>query len=346
MAKKPQKKPAVKKRAPAVRRTPQPQSQKQIAKAPRGPRAYDGFLNDRPQHLAFSVGPATHLRGLSRLKFSTSTTADTVIVINGGPGLYVGECMAVVPGASVSQQGTFKMSGAGFEPTGASASSPDTAIVTRCSLRLRNVTKAQNVTGYVLALNMSAGCALGGATAQAHQANWDALVTYVSSHPRTTTFSAHEMLETTQWDSFPVDQGKYHSFVAPNSDNGQWRDQSADPAMSTIVVVIPPTEDPQDYEATVAASFYARYRVTGPLAHASRLPPTMPLDMMNKLRDGAEALGSMGMKILTSPAAQQFVGGVGQQMIQNMRFPALPAMAPAPLMPLMPARPTLALPAP
>jgi hypothetical protein len=291
---------------------------------------FDAFGNDRPLPLAFSVGPATHLRGLSRLAFTTHATLETVLVLNAGPGYVVGQLGQLNPGVSITVTDNVLMTSAGFD-TAVSASSPDTAMATRFSCRLRNTTKAQDVAGYALAMNVAAGIVL------ATTADWDALVSYVSSHPRCTTYSSHELRDTTQWNSFPVDQGKFHSFVAPGLDVAGWRSTVTDPAMSTMVFVFPPGTA-QDYELTVAASYYGRYRVTGPLAHSSRLPPSVPLQIMNQARDAAEIMGTIGTKIMTNPAAMQLLRGAGSALYNSLMSaprPAFPALTAPPLLPML-----------
>lgn len=290
---------------------------------------YDAFGGVSYPPLAFSVGRATPLRGLARVPITVApTSADTtIVVINGVGGHVIGSSTYInytVP--SVGTSIPVYMDSAGFSPGGPSGSSPDSALLTRCSVRLRNTTKASDVAGSVFALNISAGVTAGGTPA-----DWVGLIDYVTGHPRTTTFSAHELRNTRQWNTHPVDQSKAHTFTSPTQTWGAWEAELTDPAFSTLVLVFPANATPNDYELTVAASYYGRYRVTGPLAHLASPPPTTTMSVLNRARDVAEAAGSLGGQILTTAASN--LGGAaargGLRALGNALrpAPALEAMA-------------------
>lgn len=292
-------------------------------------RMYDAFGGVPYPPLAFSVGRATPLRGLARVPITTSpTTADTtVVVINGRAGHVVGSRTYInyaVP--SIGTAAAVFMDSAGFSGTGPSATSPHSALLTRCSVRLRNTTKASDVAGSVFALNISSAVHIGTVPA-----DWVALIDYVTGHPRTTTFSAHELRNTRQWNTHPIDQSRAHSFEEPTVTWGAWEQSLENPAFSTLVLVFPPNASANDYELTVAASYYGRYQIGGPLAHLASPPPTIGMSVLNKARDVAESAGSLGGQILTTAASN--LGGAaargGLRALGNALrpAPALEAMA-------------------
>jgi len=196
-----------------------------------------------------------------------------------------------------------------------SASSPDTVMATRCSLRLRNVTAAGQVAGVVHFMRVSTGIAWGTAAAPD-------LVMMMLGSELTRSYSASELTATHQWDGIPVSQDKYHAFVAPSGFDAS----VADPGISTLLVLFEGgTTDIQKYETTVAAQYYARYRLAGPLSNMSKLPPTTSLDNINKLRSYAEGVGSAGVNIAqfleTVPKAAGFLKN-----LLNAGSPFIPLM--------------------
>jgi hypothetical protein len=184
------------------------------------------------------------------------------------------------------------MESAGFDAsTSANGNHPDVAMCAKFSVRIRNISKAVDVGGVVRVLNMSAGAA----TSSSHVPDLVNLIQYVEAHPRTVTFGAAELRSTQQFDTHPVDQSLYHKFTSPNTSLAEWEDALKEPAMSTIVMVIP-TFPGNQYEVTANGHYYARYRVTGPLANMAANPPIADLSALNRARDEAESLGSRGYK--------------------------------------------------
>ena len=103
-----------------------------------------------------------------------------------------------------------------------------------------------------------------------------------------------------------------------------------DPGLSTILVLFEHPTPTQHYELSMAATYYARYRYSGPLANASGHPPVAPLNMINRIRDAAEAIGSLGTPLMKAglAAAKREVenaipGMLGNLLRQNTGFPAL-----------------------
>lgn len=301
---------------------------------------FNAFALDKPA-LAFSVGRATLVRGMARRTFGVKATVNgapmpnqthVVAVLSAHPGVITGQIAGVARDHStVSVQHVVVMDSAGFSALGPSSSSPDSALTARLSVRLRNISPALEVAGQCYSLNMASGLGL------LTQDNWVNLIDYVESHPRTVTYSAHELRSCRQWNAHPVDQSAYHRFTSPGTDANAFQQGLLDPGMSTIVLVFPIISSSdaladQQYELTVQGQYYTRYRVTGPLAHAAEAPPTMPLPILNAARDAAEAVGSFGMHALG-----EFAQGAGQAAMQALTsgrvpFRAQQLMAPPPML--------------
>lgn len=285
---------------PPRRQQQAPPRPKQRARPPQGKGrantggkvSFNGF-HPAPMPLAFSVGRATRLQGLARHEINTSPGAVTgmdysVAIFNGSPGHYVGKVFNVNSTAGTfGQAAHFTMDAAGFDGhTIAASGRPDTAMCSKLSIRIRNISKAVDVAGVVRVMNVAAGIDVNG------PALID-LINYVNDHPRTRTFGASELRVSRQFDTHPVDQAKYHTFISPTTTGTEWDEAIKDPAMSTIVLLMP-TIIANHYEVTVNAHYYARYRITGPLANMAGHPPTAPLSVLNQARDETERTGSDG----------------------------------------------------
>lgn len=287
---------------------------------------FNAFGTQVPQALAFSVGPATQISGAYRFPH-TLLPADTLTL------------MAFQPGSGYHQALIAKSSGGGptsWSPvlapsitstgidtvTGPSASSPDKIMCSRGSLRIRNLTPAGEVAGAVHILRVSTGLT----HFYSHPTTAPDIAEMILQHKDTVTMSGSSLTETHQWDCIPVSQDKYHEFRSPDNL------QSAlnDPGLSTILVLFEHPTPPQHYEMSMAATYYARYRFSGPLANASAHPPVAPLNMINKIRDVAESIGSLGTPLLKSGMAmakremeRAIPGMLGNLVRQNAGFPAL-----------------------
>lgn len=262
--------------------------------------SFNGF-SPAPMPLAFSVGRATRLQGLCRHEINTTVgtvegTDYTVAIFNGSPGHYVGKAYDVNSVAGTfGLTAFFTMDAAGFDGhTIPTSGRPDSAMCSKLSVRIRNISKAVDVAGVVRVMNVAAGINVEGP----QMIN---LIHYVNDHPRTRTFGAAELRASRQFDTHPVDQAKYHTFISPTTTGAEWDDAIKDPALSTIVMLFP-TIPLNHYEVTVNAHYYARYRITGPLANMASHPPTAPLNALNKARDDAERLGSDGYAVATRVA--------------------------------------------
>jgi hypothetical protein len=223
----------------------------------------------------------------------TTGQSCSVAIFNGHPGHVVGTVLNFNSNTpySFTTVRTITMDAAGFDATTtANGGHPDSAICSKLSVRVRNISKAIDVAGVMRVMNIAAGVSI---TSPEDVAN---LINYVNDHPRQRTFGAAELRASRQFDSHPVDQALYHNFTSPSTTAAQWHDALKNPAMSTIVLVFP-TIALNHYEITVNAHYYARYRVTGPLANMAMHPPTAQLSVLNKARDDAERMASDGYEV-------------------------------------------------
>jgi hypothetical protein len=266
---------------------------------------FNAFTQNVTAPLAFSVGRCLPLAGMSRQQFQTVTTVGhvTMAVVNLGPGYYVGQVGDLTVGSTLATIDTPVMASAGFN-TAPSAVSPSQAVLTRGSVRLRNMTKNLDVSSGVTVLNLAAGFDLVPAT------GFDDLYDFVRSHPKSVTYTGKQLQDGLQFNMHPVNQSKSSDFLPPNVSLAEWKAQVKDPAFSSIVMIFWEDATAQSYEMTIGGTYQARYATTGPLANACVMPPTIPLPLLNALRDGAEAAGSMGYNFLKEAAstAGQFAG--------------------------------------
>jgi len=280
---------------PRAKARPRPKGQNRPKGGGGGSMSFNAF-NPAPMPLAFSVGRATRLQGLSRHEVNTTTGSITgqdysVAIFNGVPGHYVGKVYDVnSSGGNFGLAANFTMEAAGFVTAPqATGTRPDTAMCSKLSVRIRNISKAVDVAGVVRVMNVAAGINVTGP-------ELINLIHYVNDHPRTRTFGASELRISRQFDTHPVDQAKYHTFVSPGLTGAEWDDAIKDPAMSSIVMLFP-TILGNHYEITLNAHYYGRYRITGPLANMASHPATASLDLLNRARDEAERLGSDGYTV-------------------------------------------------
>ncbi len=287
------------------------------------PHHFDAFKpGGTGQALSFSVGPATAIKGSSYISLSHSTGSYYLLTFNAGGGAVVGTHNEH-NGTSWQAATNLTIPSTGLSASGPSASSPDTFMPARGSLRIRNVTRAADVAGVVRVLRVSAGLTL--------TANQDTLVAYVRGHQRTRVYSGEELCTVHQWDQIPVAQDSYHAFVSPGTNVAEYETYTQDPGLSTLLVVFERSASAtQDYELTFAMNAWARYNEIGPLSNAYVMPPSIPLALTNAARDAAEAVGSTGKKLAGS-VADTFGGYLGAMLAQrsaNAVARALPRAAP------------------
>jgi len=260
---------------------------------------FNAFGPQKPQAMAFSIGPATHIGGLA----SKSTTTDTT-----NPIMWIYQ-----PSGGINQlmKSTTSDSGLSFGwppdstsivSTGITATpstaSPASILCSRGSVRLRNTSRAADAGGVVRVLRL-------GTPIEFSANEMGQVYSMVKSHPRTHTYTGSSLTATHQWDCIPVDQASYTRFISPVSgydvlQHSSLANVQASPAVSSVIFVFENFSQVQDYEFSIAACYYARYRYTGPLASMASLPPTTTIARSNMLRDIAESVGSAGRKIITA----------------------------------------------
>jgi len=295
---------------------------------------FDAFGPQKPQALAFSVGPATHINGAARFAVTVPTVASgyqvgyDLFAFQPGSGIHpMIYCRYVPTSASAGAWGPvshWDIPSNGIE-INASASSPETVMCSRGSVRLRNTSPAAQVAGVVHILRVSTGIPNFYAT----PADAESVKALILTHKDTVTLSGSQLTQTQQWDCIPVSQDKYHGFIQPFGGNST---VLQDPGVSTILMLFETTPSTQYYEFSMAASYYARYRYSGPLANASMLPPTCPIGKANQARDLYEKMGSIGKPIvaaiggaLQDAATDALPGLIGNMFRQNRGFPPLGA---------------------
>jgi hypothetical protein len=286
---------------------------------------FNAFGPQRPQALAFSVGPATHISGAARFRVQLATDkAYTLLAFQPGGGVnqvvYSTETTAD-PG--IWAQGSHEhiaSTGILYSP---SSASPDTVMCSRGSIRIRNLTAAGQVAGAVHVLRAATGLA----DFYSAPTESEAVKDLILQNARTVTMSGSQLTETHQWDCIPVSQDKYHAFTAPSNGTAVM----ADPGVTTVLLLLEHmASGVQTYEFSMAASYYARYRFIGPLANCANPPPTISLDVVNRLRNAAEAIGSAGRPVMSAAmgalrdsAAEAMPGILGNMVRQNVGFPQL-----------------------
>lgn len=282
---------------------------------------FNAFGPQRPQALAFSVGPATHITGARRTPLKTeSSDSFSLVVFQPGSGYYQLQYLKRGANGTWSQGLIESIVSTGIVPSTTSASSPDTIMCSRGSIRIRNITPAANVAGAVHVLRTSSGFPNFWNTPTAGVT--ESVKDYVLEHRDTVSMSGSQLTGTHQWDCIPVSQDKYHAFVAPDENLSM----QTDPGLSNIFFLIEhDSTQNQTYEFSFAASYYARYRVIGPLANSAESPPVIPLGMINHVRDLAESIGSLGTPLIKSVmnaavdgAQQSLPGFLGNLVRQNL----------------------------
>lgn len=258
-----------------------------------GAHHFNAFGKQYPQALAFSVGPCTQINGAARRSLTLDTDKwHTLLSFQPGSGLSM--CMKISMEKSTGQWGSpeaWEITSNGIQIT-PSSSSPDTIMCSRGSLRLRNVGPAGSVAGVVHVMRVSTGLP----NFHGDPTRGSGLLNLINENARTVSYSGSELTRTHQWDCVPVSQDKYHAFRAPAYASTS---VLGDPGISTIMILFDhPIDFPQTYELSIAATHYARYQLSGPLANCASTPPTLGLSIINKMRDAAEAMGSIGKPVV------------------------------------------------
>lgn len=241
---------------------------------------FNAFGAPAPQALAFSVGAATHICGVKRWPIATQPTTSDYLLVAFQPGGFNQLLYSSRNTSTGVWTPSFQtISSVGIDGFGPTASNPDTIMCTRGSIRLRNVTAAGAVQGVVHVMKAFTGLP----DFFNNPTETDEIVNLILEDARTTTYSASELTASYQWDSIPTSQDKYHAFQAPRAANAQ---ALLDPGLSTTLILIESVganNTPQDYELSLAATYFARYNKTGPLANMAKQPPTAPLNVINMM---------------------------------------------------------------
>lgn len=264
--------------------------------APRGFGYYDAFAHDPATACtAYSVGPATPITGTTRHSINTRYAS----------GSYDGvSLMIVAPALSSYQAVSFAADAAGALTVSyanspqLAADPPTTAIPTRCSLRLRNVSPMVTKGGIVRTLRLTTGVQLPSTTAELMS-----LCELIRSHDRSRTYSGAALADDFQINCTVVDQSKATSFspfgAVPYS--GDMANAIASPTYTPIAIVfeaftgnpgsILPESGTNTYEFTIRSQFLAHYPQGTMLGNLAKPPPAVG-DGMNNLRNNEEKKGS------------------------------------------------------
>jgi len=270
--------------------------------APRGFGYYDAFAHDPASACtAFSVGPATGVTGTSRHTVTTKHPSTT-----GG-----GAVLTIIAPTLTNIQGITYFADAAGALTYTTASSPQlvadppsTAIPTRCSLRLRNVSPQFTKGGIVRTLRITTGFTLPSTLAEL-----DAFCELIRSHDRTRTYSGAALSEDFQINCTVADQTRATSFLDWVNITGQldcnttpqFCDAMHTPTYTPIALLFEPfsgfvdsstlTNTPNTYEITIRSQFLGRYPQGTMLANLA-VPPRAIGDQTNIIRNREEAKGS------------------------------------------------------
>lgn len=262
--------------------------------APRGFGYYDAFAHN-PQEActAYSVGPATGIVGASRTTISTHAPATPA---SGYSGVVL---MVVCPTLSSNQAIIFSDNAGTMDISFVSspqlvADPPQTAIPTRCSLRLRNITAQIAKGGVIRTLRLTTGFQI-----PANLTALDALCENIRNHDRTRTYAGSSLADDFQINCTVVDQSRATSFDSWGAEGFQHF--LLNPSYSPIAILFEPFAissgssltlgSVNNYEVTIRSQFLARYAQGTMLANLAVPPPAVG-DVVNKLRDHEESKGS------------------------------------------------------
>lgn len=282
--------------------------------APRGFGYYDAFAHDPMSACtAFSVGPATGITGTARHSVNTQLPTTN----------HSGAVLTVIAPSLSAVQGISYMSDANGAFTYSEATSPQltsdppgSAIPTRCSLRIRNVSPTFTKGGIVRTLRVTTGFAIPTSFAEL-----DAFCELVRNHDRTRTYSGAALSEDFQINCTVVDQARATSFQNWGSNIGV---AMTTPTYTPIVILFEPfsgiagstalTTTPNTYEITIRSQFLGRYPQGTMLANLA-IPPRSIGDGVNPVRDREEAKGSALHPVseATLAAGQNFLQTLSEQ---------------------------------
>jgi len=177
---------------------------------------------------------------------------------------------------------------------------PSAARAMKLSVNVVNTTNAMHRAGRIVTLNSSQR--LPGRPNDPAVGELSAVISGVRNSPYSRMTSAQQFTTPQQLISFPVDPVSYsqfHPFRGEILGNDFFdhifsppRDHLADQAvrpMSTIVYLFEPTTAVQDYSVTIRASYYTRWPLESVPGQSMQAIPTAPAQIINAVRDNAEA---------------------------------------------------------
>lgn len=275
--------------------------------APRGFGYYDAFAHNPAEAVtAMSVGPATPIQANTRASAATEQPNGT------GPNDLGVTMVIIYPSNSEFQCKMFKGGAALTDPIKKTAftspqlvtSVPESAMVTRCSLQIRNVTQRLNQGGIVRSLRLTTGIL------EPQNSN-DLLILaeHIRNHARTRTYSGSDMSENKQINCSVVDQVRATTFL----NFGVYIDISDvpwypgyptatgtvspfdlglhNPTFTPIVFLLESFATTNEYEISIRTQFLAHYVQGTMLANLAISPPSVG-DKLNPHRDHEENKGS------------------------------------------------------
>lgn len=263
--------------------------------APRGFGYYDAFAHDpNSACTAYSIGPATGVTGTSRHTVNTqvpnASHSGVVLVI-------VAPSWSKTQGVVIGADSAGSFLSTDINSPQLIADPPQSAIPTRCSLRLRNVSPTFTKGGIVRSLRITTGF-----LPPTNLAELDSTCELIRNHDRTRTYSGAVLTEDFQINCTVSDQAKATSFFnwVPPASSG-FASATYQPALTPIVLLFEPfsglgtgsplTATPNTYEITIRSQFLGRYTQGSMLANLA-VPPRAIGDGVNNLRDREEARGS------------------------------------------------------
>jgi len=275
---------------------------------------FDAFSPGKPQAMAFAIGPATHVNGARRFTVDIPNSVESTHTIarfqpGGGFNQWVTTTLSLPtdpadpsvwsPVTNVTINSTGILSDGTF-----TATNPTHVMCSRGSLRVRNMTRSLNVAGSAQILRRSVP--LTGLID--FQTLYNDVKDLIEESTATVVMTGMELTRSHQWDCIPVSQAAYTSFNEPVSGEVE----RLDPGLSSVFILFEHGQQPQQYEVSMAACYYARYNIVGPLSNMGKAPPVAPLSLINSIRTAAEHVGSFGR-----PLAASVAGGIAEALEQR-----------------------------
>lgn len=250
-----------------------------------------------PVPTALSDGKALPHTGIVRSNFTTATNQVTLLVVQN-----TGVAGTVAYRIRLNVDGSHHSEALLTIPTMANGpvnGGPTACRAMKCSASLVNNSNVMHRGGRVMYLNSSQRLP---SRAGPGTGEFNDILAGIRSSPYSRTISGDSLKTPFQLISFPIDPVAYNQFMPFEGTlvADEFRDYVFSPpwdqgtsfhvrAMSTIVYLVEPTDEPQDYTLTVRASFYTRWPLSSLPGQSMQHMPTAPANVINKVRDHAEA---------------------------------------------------------